>query len=82
MIELNKTYSLVDPKRFCVNKKLFINAKTFIKSIEKFKTPRCKHMGCALKYNIKEKVWECPCHGSRYDNDGNVLDGPSIKTLK
>ncbi len=82
MIELNKTYPLVNPRRFCVNKKLFINAKTFITSMVKFKTPRCKHMGCALKYNIKEKVWECPCHGSRYDNDGNVLDGPSIKTLK
>ncbi|MBD5169057.1 MAG: FAD-dependent oxidoreductase [Oscillibacter sp.] len=39
--------------------------------------PRCPHMGCALKYNAQEHTWDCPCHGSRFTEDGAVLDGPA-----
>ena len=39
--------------------------------------PRCPHMGCALKYNRQEHSWDCPCHGSRFAEDGRVLDGPA-----
>ncbi len=39
---------------------------------------RCTHMGCALHYNPKERVWECRCHGSRYDETGKVIDNPAI----
>ncbi|MBD5153907.1 MAG: FAD-dependent oxidoreductase [Oscillibacter sp.] len=39
--------------------------------------PRCPHMGCALKYNAQEHTWDCPCHGSRFTEDGTVLDGPA-----
>ncbi|MBE5928734.1 MAG: FAD-dependent oxidoreductase [Lachnospiraceae bacterium] len=38
---------------------------------------RCTHMGCALHYNKSERVWECRCHGSRYDKDGIVIDNPA-----
>lgn len=41
----------------------------------------CRHIHCGLKYNKLEDVWECPCHGSRYDKDGNILDGPAVKNL-
>lgn len=44
-----------------------------------FGRPRCSHMGCKLKWNPEEKSWDCPCHGSRYDNDGKLLDNPSKK---
>lgn len=40
-------------------------------------TPRCPHLGCALKYNPQEHSWDCPCHGSRFSEDGKVLDGPA-----
>ncbi len=39
--------------------------------------PRCPHMGCALKYNAAEHSWDCPCHGSRFGEDGSLLTGPA-----
>ncbi|MDD6058682.1 MAG: FAD-dependent oxidoreductase [Clostridiales bacterium] len=43
---------------------------------------RCSHMGCVLKWNREEQVWECPCHGSRFDKEGEVLDNPAMKRIK
>ncbi len=40
-------------------------------------TPRCPHMGCALEWNPDELSWDCPCHGSRFDRDGKLLDNPA-----
>jgi hypothetical protein len=45
------------------------------------RTPRCSHMGCGLVWNQVEKTWECPCHGSRFDEEGKLLDNPSKKNL-
>lgn len=39
--------------------------------------PRCPHMGCALKYNPQEHSWDCPCHGSRFQEDGKLIDNPA-----
>ena len=39
--------------------------------------PRCPHMGCALRYNPQERSWDCPCHGSRFGEDGVLLDNPA-----
>lgn len=44
--------------------------------------PRCPHMGCALKYNRQEHSWDCPCHGSRFSGDGQLLDNPATGPLK
>ncbi len=42
----------------------------------------CAHLGCVVAFNDKEKSWDCPCHGSRYDpKDGHVLNGPAISGL-
>jgi Rieske Fe-S protein len=43
---------------------------------------RCTHLGCLVHYNGAERSWDCPCHGSRYDVDGNVLAGPAVEGLK
>ena len=43
---------------------------------------RCTHLGCGLHYNRRERSWDCPCHGSRYDKNGYVLDGPAKKPRK
>ncbi len=43
--------------------------------------PFCTHMGCALLFNQEEQTWDCPCHGSRYDIDGHVLNNPADKHL-
>lgn len=43
--------------------------------------PVCPHMKCGLIFNEKEKTWDCPCHSSKFDIDGNVLKGPSKKSI-
>lgn len=40
-------------------------------------TPRCPHMGCALEWNPDELSWDCPCHGSRFDSNGKLIDNPA-----
>jgi glycine/D-amino acid oxidase-like deaminating enzyme/nitrite reductase/ring-hydroxylating ferredoxin subunit len=42
---------------------------------------RCTHLGCLLRFNGAERSWDCPCHGSRFDVDGSVLEGPAVRPL-
>jgi glycine/D-amino acid oxidase-like deaminating enzyme/nitrite reductase/ring-hydroxylating ferredoxin subunit len=42
---------------------------------------RCTHLGCLLRFNSAERSWDCPCHGSRFDVDGAVLEGPATRAL-
>ncbi len=58
----------------------FISGKGILKgSISE--RPCCAHMGCELVWNEEEKSWDCPCHGSRFTEDGAILDNPAVKEI-
>lgn len=43
---------------------------------------KCPHMGCSLTFNYFDKTWDCPCHGSRFGIDGDLIEGPSTYSIK
>ena len=42
---------------------------------------KCPHLGCELHWNADELTWDCPCHGSRFNYKGNLIDSPSVKDI-
>ena len=77
----NPYASLFSPSRSILHRQLGVNA---LESTVNLLTPsrkRCPHLGCALKWNTQEHSWDCPCHGSRFSEDGRLLDNPSTGDL-
>lgn len=73
----NSMAELFSPGRSMLKPQLLFNV---LETGVNFLTPtlrRCTHMGCALKWNPGEHSWDCPCHGSRFGRDGEVLDNPA-----
>lgn len=44
-----------------------------------FVTTKCPHLGCKLEWNQNEMTWDCPCHGSRFDYHGNLINNPAMR---
>lgn len=61
---------------------VFFNVYAFTKSkILYHRNPNCSHIGCSLRKNNISGTWDCPCHGSRFDKNGNPLIGPAKKNI-
>lgn len=45
-------------------------------------SPTCTHLGCQVNWNNAERSWDCPCHGSRFAPQGDVLQGPAVHGLE
>ncbi len=73
----NEFAPLFSPFRSILHPQLAINGIETTLNMITPTTPRCPHMGCALKYNKYEHTWDCPCHGSRFTKDGKLLDNPA-----
>ena len=73
----NPWAELFSPSRRVLRPQLAANAWESTMGLLTPTVPRCPHMGCALKYNPQEHSWDCPCHGSRFGEDGELLDNPA-----
>ena len=79
----NNVYEeLFSPSRKIKISPLLSNVKTAFKGLLSFGKKRCKHLGCGLNYNHSDQTYECPCHGSKYDKDGNIIETPTQKRIK
>ncbi len=78
----NEYAEIFSPARSMLRPQLALNAAETIKNFFTPKAKRCSHLGCALKHNRDENTWDCPCHGSRFDEHGRIIDNPAIKNAK
>lgn len=70
------------PERTVLRPQLAVNGLEAVVNLLTPTVPRCPHMGCALKYNPQERSWDCPCHGSRFEEDGRLITGPAADDKK
>lgn len=73
----NPWAEMFSPSRRILHPQLFVNAAETTINLLTPTVPRCPHLGCALKYNKAEHSWDCPCHGSRFTEDGKLIDNPA-----
>ncbi|WRK53417.1 Rieske 2Fe-2S domain-containing protein [Coprobacillaceae bacterium CR2/5/TPMF4] len=45
-------------------------------------SPYCPHLKCVVEFNLQDRTWCCPCHGSIYNCYGKLLNGPATSSLK
>lgn len=77
--EYSKVFS---PSRSVLTGQLAVNLAESVTGLLSFSKKRCPHLGCALKWNKEEHSWDCPCHGSRFSEEGSVLNNPANGGLK
>lgn len=78
----NDYQELFAPDRSVMHFQLFANIFHSLAGFVTPTVPRCPHLGCALKYNKAEHSWDCPCHGSRFTENGELIDNPATDDLK
>ena len=78
----NPYAAVFSPSRSMLHPQLALNGLEAVTSLLTPTPKRCPHLGCALKWNSAEHTWDCPCHGSRFAQDGTLIDNPATGDLK
>ena len=78
----NDYADLFSPQRSMFSLQLPINLGESVLGLVSPSAKRCPHLGCALKWNSAEHSWDCPCHGSRFTEKGELIDNPATDDLK
>ncbi len=77
----NEYEELYSPSRRILHPQLAVNMFESLKGLATPTAPRCPHLGCALKYNKEEHSWDCPCHGSRFTKNGELINNPATDDM-
>ncbi len=77
----NRYADVFSPSRSILRPLLAVNAFESAVGLLTPTSPRCPHLGCALKYNRAEHSWDCPCHGSRFTESGELIDNPATDDI-
>ena len=78
----NDCAPVFSPSRSMLTVQLAVNGGTFLTDVLTPTKKRCPHLGCALKWNPTEHTWDCLCHGSRFAEDGKLIENPATDDLK
>ena len=78
----NPYAAVFSPSRTILRPQLAVNAFEAVTNIMTISQKRCPHLGCSLNWNPQEHSWDCPCHGSRFTEDGRLIDNPATGNLK
>jgi glycine/D-amino acid oxidase-like deaminating enzyme len=77
----NDCADVFSPHRSMIRPQLLVNGFEATVNLITPTAKRCPHLGCALKWNKAEHTWDCPCHGSRFEKDGKIIDNPATGDL-
>lgn len=73
----NEFEEVFSPQRSMLTTQLLVNGFESAANLLSPFPKRCPHLGCALKWNRAEYTWDCPCHGSRFEKNGKLIDNPA-----
>lgn len=78
----NPYADLFSPSRTVLRPQLAVNVREALIGWLSPTRRRCPHLGCGLVWNPAEHTWDCPCHGSRFADDGQLLENPAAHGLE
>ncbi len=78
----NEFADVFSPRRSILKPQLAVNGFEAAMNLLTPTVRRCPHLGCALKWNRAEHTWDCPCHGSRFETNGKLIDNPATGNAK
>ncbi len=78
----NDCAEVFSPQRSILKPQLLVNGFEATANLLTPTVKRCPHLGCALKWNSAERTWDCPCHGSRFEENGKLIDNPATGDAK